>query len=355
MSGFTHYRINYDEQIPEYGIHRSKINVSESGFLSRLQSNLNIEIISSNPEEIIFDIKGIDASIANALRRILLAEVPTIAIETVFITNNTSIIQDEVLAHRFGLIPIKGDAKKLEYLLPESSSNNNDDDDTGGPDSTNTLVFKFEVTCPQPASNLSLEEKKYFQYNAKSEHLKWMPQGDQESLFGVDGVGPVHEDIVLSSLKPGQCIELEAHAVKGVGKDHAKFSPVATASYRLLPEITVNTEKVTHELAHELKAMCPMQVFDIEDIGGGGGGGGGGVPTAVVSRPRDCTMCRACVRKEGWAERVQLRRVADHFIFSVETAGAIAPEEIVREGISVLRDKASTFLRYVNQAEAELA
>lgn len=35
----------------------------------------------------------------------------------------------------------------------------------------------------------------------------------------------------------GQQIQLEAHCVKGVGKDHAKFSPCATASYRLLPGI----------------------------------------------------------------------------------------------------------------------
>ena len=46
--------------------------------------------------EIEFDMVGIDASIANAFRRILLAEVPTMAIEKVHIYNNTTIIQDEV-------------------------------------------------------------------------------------------------------------------------------------------------------------------------------------------------------------------------------------------------------------------
>lgn len=46
---------------------------------------------------------------------------------------------------------------------------------------------------------------------------------------------PVHDDIVVAKLKPGQRIEFEAHCRKGVGKDHTKFSPVATASYRLLP------------------------------------------------------------------------------------------------------------------------
>lgn len=37
------------------------------------------------------------------------------AIEKVFIANNTSVIQDEVLAHRLGMIPIKADPRHFEY------------------------------------------------------------------------------------------------------------------------------------------------------------------------------------------------------------------------------------------------
>lgn len=56
----------------------------------------------------------------------------------------------------------------------------------------------------------------------------------QYPLF-VEGIHPVHDDIVLAKLRPGQRIEFEAHCRRGVGKDHTKYSPVATASYRLLP------------------------------------------------------------------------------------------------------------------------
>src|SRR5438552_6180900 len=77
--------------------------------LNRFRDNLKVEIHGSNSLEMEFDLIGVDASIANAFRRILLAEVPTMAIETVFVFNNTSIIQDEVLSHRLGLIPIKAD------------------------------------------------------------------------------------------------------------------------------------------------------------------------------------------------------------------------------------------------------
>lgn len=72
---------------------------------------------------------GIDPPLANAFRRMMIAEVPTMAIghfppsyslplmwaETVYFSENTSIMQDEVLAHRLGLIPIKADPREFEY------------------------------------------------------------------------------------------------------------------------------------------------------------------------------------------------------------------------------------------------
>ena len=47
----------------------------------------------------------------------------------------------------------------------------------------------------------------------------------------------VHDDILLAKLRPGQTVVLEAHCTKGEGKEHAKWSPVATAWYRLVPEM----------------------------------------------------------------------------------------------------------------------
>ena len=58
---------------------------------------------------------GIDAAIANSFRRILLSEVPTMAIDRVYIYNNTSVIQDEVLAHRIGLIPLKANPDHFKF------------------------------------------------------------------------------------------------------------------------------------------------------------------------------------------------------------------------------------------------
>ena len=81
--------------------------------------NVDIDIKKLSQEEIVFDLKGAEPPLANALRRIMIAEIPTMAIEKVTMWQNTGIIPDENLAHRMGLIPINIDARKFEYHNPQ--------------------------------------------------------------------------------------------------------------------------------------------------------------------------------------------------------------------------------------------
>ena len=90
-------------------------DAAEGRFVDRVKDNLNIKIIKLSDEEVVFDLVGVEAPIANALRRIMLSEVPSMAFETVFIHQNSSIVQDEVLAHRLGLIPVDADPDMFEY------------------------------------------------------------------------------------------------------------------------------------------------------------------------------------------------------------------------------------------------
>lgn len=78
-----------------------------------MKNRIDIKISKIELDEIEFDLIHVDPSISNAFRRILIAEIPTIAIDNVFIMKNTSVIQDEVLAHRLGLVPIKADPEKF--------------------------------------------------------------------------------------------------------------------------------------------------------------------------------------------------------------------------------------------------
>lgn len=84
---------------------------------------------------------GVDASIANAFRRILIAEVPTVAIEHIYVWNNTSVIQDEVLAHRIGLVPLNVDPSVVEWRKSGPGFD-------GQPNDRNTLVFRYvNISC----------------------------------------------------------------------------------------------------------------------------------------------------------------------------------------------------------------
>ena len=83
---------------------------------------------------------------------------------------NSSIIQDEVLAHRIGLIPIRADARKLEYVIGEEETDKD------------TIVFHFDVECTTVAMPGS-SEVKVVNANALSGALKWLPQGAQMEVF----------------------------------------------------------------------------------------------------------------------------------------------------------------------------
>jgi len=88
---------------------------------------------------------------------------------------------------------------------------------------------------------------------------------------------------------------MELFCEKGIGKTHAKWSPVATAYYRLVPDIKLNKD-VLNDDAKELKKLCPVGVFDIEDIGG--------KKKVFVKDARKCTTCRECIRPDKFKDIV---------------------------------------------------
>lgn len=99
----------------------------------------------------------------------------------------------------------------------------------------------------------------------------------------------------------------------------------------MLPEVIL-LKDIEDDDAEELVKKCPVNVFDIEDIAKGR-------KRATVARPRACTLCRECIREPGWEEKVALRRVKDHFIFTIESTGALPPEVLFTEAVQILEDK----------------
>lgn len=89
--------------------------------------------------------------------------------------SNSSIIQDEVLSHRMGLIPIKADARKLDYVVDNEETDRD------------TIVFHLNVECTEEQvtskSPTGTIQTKYKNESVLSGHLQWLEQGEQHEVF----------------------------------------------------------------------------------------------------------------------------------------------------------------------------
>uniref|UniRef100_A0A0B7A266 DNA-directed RNA polymerases I and III subunit RPAC1 n=1 Tax=Arion vulgaris TaxID=1028688 RepID=A0A0B7A266_9EUPU len=304
----------------------------------KFEEKFQVDIVSLSGCDMEFDMVGIDAAIANAIRRILLAEVPTVAIETVHIWNNTSIIQDEVLAHRLGLIPIKVDPRLFEYKQKDSVE----------PTSEDTIQFKVKVKCTKNniTTDVTDPDVLYKNHKVYTKDMEWVPLPGQDHLK-CKNIRPVHEDILIASMRQGHELDLELFCVKGIGKDHAKFSPVATASYRLLPELRLLRE-FHGEQAEKLQKCFSPGVIELTEAPDG-------TKVAKVMNARMDTCSRNVFRHDDLKDGVSLSRVRDHFIFSVESTGILPPDVLVSEAIKILMGKCQKFLQELDDVAASTA
>lgn len=299
------------------------IDLDNSWDLASFKKGFGIDITHMSEESVTFDMTGIDPPLANAFRRILIAEVPTVAISRVTMYQNTGVIHDENLAHRLGLVPLKFEPDNLKW---RSSADDFDED--------NSILFTLHVVCDR-------EQKSVY-----SGDLKWQPLSEaQEARFKDNPPRPVADDILIARLRSGQEIECECHCEKGIGRDHAKWSPVCTASYKLMPHIVL-TEDIKDEDAERLKECCPMGVFDIEDLGAGG-------RRAVVAAPRKCTTCRECITSFGGEEKgLVLGKKKDHYLFSIDSVGQVPATELFERAVRRLAQKCETAKTILHQHQA---
>ena len=161
---------------------------------------IKTKLIEEKGNSVTLQLEGVDRSYANAVRRFCISEVPSMAIDDVVILENSSVLYDEILAHRLGMIPIKTDLER--YILPEKC-------DCGSPLGCNKcrVLFVLEATGKERVSTVM--------------------SGD---LVSEDrDVRPISETIPIVKLAQGQTVKLEAYARLGRGKEHAKWQPCTVA------------------------------------------------------------------------------------------------------------------------------
>src|SRR5438034_2813441 len=98
---------------------------------------MDLKLLTKEQDTIRFVLSDVSPAFANALRRIILAEVPVMAIEDVMILENSSVMYDEILAHRLGLIPITTDQS---YNLPEECTCKSEDRKSTRLNSSHTVI-----------------------------------------------------------------------------------------------------------------------------------------------------------------------------------------------------------------------
>ncbi|GAH30229.1 unnamed protein product [marine sediment metagenome] len=79
-------------------------------------SPLKLDVLKKSEHKIVFVIEGISIEMINSIRRIILTEIPVMAIDEIIILKNDSPLYDEIISHRLGLIPLKTDLDA--YKLP---------------------------------------------------------------------------------------------------------------------------------------------------------------------------------------------------------------------------------------------
>lgn len=164
---------------------------------------LKVKVLEDAEDRVSLQLDGVDRSYANAVRRFCLSEVPSMAIDDVVILENSSVLYDEILAHRLGMVPLKTDLER--YILPEKC-------DCGTP-----------LGCQKCRVLLVLDASAH-------EKTRTVYSGD---LVSEDReISPISASIPIVKLAPGQTVKLEAYARLGRGKEHAKWQP-ATVSVLL--------------------------------------------------------------------------------------------------------------------------
>ena len=323
-----------------------------------------IELIKSTSDSIEFRLKDAALAFANSLRRIIISEVPTMAIDMVQVTENTSPLFDEFVVHRLGLVP----------LISEDIDNYN---------------FPLNCSCKEGCEKCKVDYDIMVKCDENKDDTIDVTSDDIKPKNKDIKVVPVKYDgnpIVITKLKKGQSINMTLTAKKGIGKTHAKWSPVCTCVMKQVPNVEIlkmDGDNFLNNLTVEEKEKfcdaCPSKVFTYDKK----------EDKIIIDKPERCTYCEECLlktqefinkkdkeefqklekrrEKEGktdkikqnkgpsinYREVIKIEPKPNEFLFKVESTGALTPKKIITEAFTILKNKFSEVDKLLSEMEQE--
>jgi DNA-directed RNA polymerase subunit D len=248
--------------------------------------DFEVEFIERDERSARFLVRGLTPAVANGIRRAMIADVPTFSIDTVRFVENSSVMFDEMIGLRLGLVPLTTPL---------------DDFEEG-----DTVTLALDVEGPATAYS-----------------------GDIESSDAL--VHPADENIPIIELKEGQRLEFEADAVLGRGKAHAKHQGGVAVGYRHLQQVEVvgDAGEFEEQEPNILRGVIEEQAA--EHAAGDAANG-----DLVVTESFDNDLTNRYPGKD-----VEVHDVPGAFVFHVETDGSFSVEELVTRAAESLGDRAA--------------
>ncbi len=274
---------------------------------------MEIKVLEKDDTNIRLLIKGVDIPYMNALRRVIVSEVPCMAIDEVVMIENSSVMQDETIAHRLGLVPLRTDLDS--YNLPEEC----------------TCKSEFGCNLCRATLTMDVEAKE----GTRPVYSGELTSENKETT-------PVSDKIPLVKLAKEQRLKLEAYARLGKGKDHAKWQPVSMCAYKYYPKIEISNKQCSNSTCVKCVEACPKKV--LAKTGN----------KMEVQNLEACTLCQDCVEAcPETPHALEVKWEENTFIFSLESTGALPPERIMSEAVKTLDKQIKEFESQIKVKKSE--
>lgn len=271
---------------------------------------MNVEVLESSGRDIELRVEDTSVGQMNALRRTMMNEVPTLAIEEVTIYDNRSALFDEVIAHRLGLLPVPTDPSLFDEWDPDAEPE------------TQTEELEDEVlytlTYEGPGTVLAQDLK---------------PASEDESAEIAE------PEVPIVKLGRDQRLMLEATATLGTGSQHAKWQPVNAVGYRERPTVEVDGElDLDREDLQELKELAPDDALEFS-----------GSEVEILDEV-DAHDFFKNVEPMFDLENVERGTEDGVYILRFETDGSLTPKQALQKAVDLLDTK----LASVHEEAAQL-